>query len=808
MLSPYRVLDFTDERGLLCGQILADLGADVIQVEPPDRSPARRTPPFSTDGTSLTWRAFGRNKRSIVVDPANNADRGWLVDLVRGTDFLVESSGPRVMAAFGLTYDEAAAINPALVYVSISAFGNAGPKSGYAATDLTVQAASGLMIAVGDADRPPLRLDHGHAWANASAEAAAFALVAHHERMRSGAGQHVDISAQQAVGVAACYAHFSALVNTTPTKRSGGGITVGPITVPTIFETLDGFVSLTFFFGPSQGPFARRLMEWMCEEGECDEATRDKDWIGYLGLLLSGAEPLSELDRVVGLIRTFLRTRTSEAVFAEARRRVFMVAPVRTVADMLDDPQLVARDFWVDDGAVTVPGPFARFSAKPIRYRRPAPELGQHTDEVLREPARVRAVAEPAAAPVRPLDDVKVLDFMWLMAGPLSTRGLADFGATVIKIEHPRRVDGTRVLPPFIDGRLDQEFGSPFQTLNAGKRSLAVDPGTPEGKAVILDLVRWADVVTESYSPRALRNWGLDYPALRAHKPSIVMLSSTLFGQDGPYAELPGVGTMGSALAGLIRPVGWPDRPPTGPWGPYTDAIAPRFTLAAILAALDHRDRTGEGQYIDLSQIEASIGFSGPRILEHLVNGAAVGRSGNDHPTMAPHAVYPAAGADQWIAIAVRGDDEWQRLCAVIDRPDLGAHPSLMTAAGRRAALGAIDDAIATWTRGRSTVEIEGRLQQADVAAHAVLDADGWAHDSQLAHRGHVVTVPHSLHGTTVVESTHAVLSRTAAHVARAAPVLGEDTDWVLHEVLGYSNERVAQLRDCGAVPTTGGVPS
>ena len=288
---------------------------------------------------------------------------------------------------------------------------------------------------------------------------------------------------------------------------------------------------------------------------------------------------------------------------------------------------------------------------------------------------------------------------MWVMAGPASTRILADYGATVVRIESPTRVDTARTLQPYHDNQLGPDSSGLFANCNAGKFGISLDLGNPAARAVVHDLVRWADVVTESFSPKAMRAWGFDYESLRKVNPRLIMLSSCLMGQTGPLAKIAGFGNMAAAISGFHNLTGWPDRAPSGVFGAYTDYVAPRFTAMAILAALDHRRRTGEGQYIDQSQAECAIHFLGPAILDYTVNGRVEERAGNSDAAFAPHGVYPAAGDDQWIAIVCRDDDEWRRLCAAMNNEDLARDSRYASAAGRLEHRDAIDSSIASWTR-------------------------------------------------------------------------------------------------------------
>lgn len=806
MLSPYRVLDLTDERGLACGCVLADLGADVIHVEPPGGSSARRRGPFAKGEpdaeASLHWHAWARNKRGVVLDPSEPGDREALLRLVDGADFLVESSGARAMAAAGLDYASLAARNPGLVYVSITPFGPDGPKADYHATDLIVQAASGSMALNGEADRAPLRAGGVSAWAYAGIEAAGAALVAHHERVRSGRGQQVQVSALLSVNLAAAFTMLGGRIGNPRGQRAGGGLQLGPLNMPFIWEAADGFVSLLLMFGGPGARFFDNLVAWMADEGALDAEDAARDWSATIGLVLVGQAESAIVEGLVERIAGFLRARSKAELLEAAIARELLLVPVSTIEDVFASPQLQARDYWRElerDGrTLRYPGPFAQLSRTPVRYRRPAPHVGEHTREVLAEPPRRPAPAGGVERGDLPLSGLKVLDFMWVMAGPASTRVLADYGATVVKVESASPMDLVRVLPPFYGGAPGPENSASFGSLNAGKLSLSLDLRDPAARDVIHDLVRWADVVTDSFSAGAMKTLGFDYESLRQINPDLITLSSCLFGQTGPLSAMSGYGTMGAAVAGLVQPTGWPDRAPCGPFGPYTDWLAPRFTLPTLLAALDHRRRTGQGQQIDQAQAESSLHFMAPALLDYAANGRGIDRVANADPHMSPHGVYPVDGDDEWLAVAVRDDDDWRGLCAALERPDLGGDARLATLEGRRAHAAEVDEAIAQWTRERGGSEAERILQQAGVPAHVVVHGERVADEPQF--HGHFVEAPHALHGRVLVESTRFSLSRTPARIERAGPTLGQDTDRVLREVLGYDDERIASLRAGGTL--------
>jgi benzylsuccinate CoA-transferase BbsF subunit len=363
----------------------------------------------------------------------------------------------------------------------------------------------------------------------------------------------------------------------------------------------------------------------------------------------------------------------------------------------------------------------------------------------------------------------------------------------VVKVESVAKIDAARTFMPFHHNRVGVNNSGLFDDVNAGKLSASVKISKPEGLEVLHDLVRWADVIVDSYSPRARRSLGLDEAALERLNPGAVALSASLFGQEGPLSVLAGYGNLGAALAGFYDVTGWPDRQPAGPYLAYTDYTSAHLTLVAILAAVDHRRRTGEGQWVDLSQSEAGIHYLSPAVLDATVNGRVTSRAGNDDRDLAPHGVYPCAGDDRWVAIACQHDAAWSALCGLLGRDDLAADPGLARAEGRLAHRRELDEAVSAWTAGLAPDEVQDRCIAAGVAAHVVARSSDALADPQLAHRGHFVTLEHP-ERTCVVEGTRFRLSRTPGRPAARAPLLGEHTYEVLSGILGYDDERIGDL--------------
>lgn len=822
MLSPFRVLDLSDERGQLCGQVLADLGADVVLIEPPGGSTSRRVGPFAGDvegaDRSLFHWSYNRGKRSVVLDLDDPADRDALLELVAGADVLVESFDPGELERRGLGRAVLEAANPALVHASITAFGSDGPKAGWAHTDLTIAAASGVASLTGDEDRAPLRVTVPQAFLHAAADAAGAVLVALHERERSGWGQHVDISAQQSHSVASQSFLLSHPGHAGAASRVAGGVRLAGLDtkVQLLWPCKDGQVSVTFLFGSSMGPFTRRLMEWVQEEGFCDERTRDKNWVDYAVMLYDGREPIAEYERLKQILHDFFMTKTKAELFEATFSRRVLIAPVTTTAEIAHSEHLADRGFWQDVACTELadrggapaggsarsagpvarfPGAFAKFSATPLVPRPMPAALGADTAALRAEPRRpVARPTGPAPTGRLPLEGLKVADFMWVFAGPWASRALADLGATVVRVESVHHLDTLRTAGNFQDDKTHPDWSLQFGNLNAGKLSVALDLSKPEARDVALDLVRWSDVVLESFTPKAMKGFGLDYESLRTVKPDLVMASSCLMGQYGRHAHLAGFGTMAAAVSGFFHVTGWPDRQPCGPFGAYTDYVSPRFLLVSVLAALEWRRRTGEGQHIDLSQAEASLQLLAPAVLDYTVNGRVVERAGNDDVRYAPHGIYPALGEDRWVAVAVTDDEQWRALCGLVGRADLAG----LSGAARLECRRSLDEVLASWTEGRTPDEVTALLQGVGVPAHGVQNTVEAFEDPQLDHRGHFVEVPHAAMGRTWVEGCRARLSRTPARVDRGAPTIGEHSWEVLTEVLGYDEERAAELAAAG----------
>jgi benzylsuccinate CoA-transferase BbsF subunit len=395
---------------------------------------------------------------------------------------------------------------------------------------------------------------------------------------------------------------------------------------------------------------------------------------------------------------------------------------------------------------------------------------------------------------VRPLDGLKVLDFFWVAVGPMTTSYLAEYGATVVRVESRRRPDPLRNAPPYGRVREGLDRSGYYAAYNAGKYGLGLNMSHPKARDVVRRLVGWADVVTENFTPGTMQRWGLGYQELARIKPDIIMMSSSMLGHGGPLSRQPGFGPVLSSLSGMTGITGWPDRAPTNPYGAYTDFVVPRFAVPALLAALDHRRRTGRGQHLDISQLEAALHFIAPLVLDYTSNGREPARAGNRHPAAAPHGAFPCRGEDRWCTIACTTDAEWHALCRAMGHLPWTEDERFATMRGRKAHEDELERRIAEWTRGWDASALMQALQAAGVPAGVVQVNRELLEDPQLRHRGHFVWMEHPELGSHPVQRSEFRLSRAAAEHRWPAAHIGQHTVEVCESFLGMSRDEIEAL--------------
>ncbi len=782
MLDDIRVVDLTGAFGLMCGQLLADMGADVQQWVLPEAEQLLADDPH--------WQAYTLGKGVRVVDWRRNLD--LLRAQIARADILLETMGPAALGQAGLTRAELCSINPGLVHVSITGFGSTGPKAGYAYSDLTVTAASGHLFVTGSADRAPLRISCPQAHGHASADAAVAALIALVHRERTGQGQHVDISGQQSTTLALLSRGLDGAVGQDKAERSAYGGSVGGVHLQNQFQAKDGWVVVLQGVLPPLAAFMERLMAWVHEEGLCSEADLRWNWGQAAVQMLQGQITAADWAPVQQGIETLVASLTKRELMDAAVQRRLLIAPVLTVAEVLDSEHLRARDFVQSAPDGRRLGPFARFTDAPLVLRSGVARSWQEVTAAAAE-APYGLGFSPDTGP-GPLAGLKVLDLFWVVAGPGATRMLADYGATVVHVESTQRLDMVRNVPPYVQGTMAPERAACHHTTNCNKLNVTLDLSSAQGREVLTDLVRWADVYTESFAPGVVERMGFGYEQVKALKPDIIMISSCLMGQSGPWSPYAGYGNLAAAVSGFHALTGHRDMPPTGCYGPYTDFTSVRFNALAILAALRHRARTGRGQFIDMAQAEAALHFLAPDCLAYLQAGKVHEAQGNRDRVHAPSGVYPTSGFDRWIAISVMSDSHWRSLCELAEFDDLLA-AGVASLPDRRRHEDAIDERLADWTATQDGPVLETRLQNLGIAAHCVLDTHELFHDAQLRHRQHFIAVGHRDYAGAVVESSRLCLSAVEPRQPTHAPWFGIDNERVLRDLLGYSETQIAALQ-------------
>lgn len=391
------------------------------------------------------------------------------------------------------------------------------------------------------------------------------------------------------------------------------------------------------------------------------------------------------------------------------------------------------------------------------------------------------------------LEELKVIDFTWNITGPLTVKALADYGAEVIRIEGRRRPDLARLQRPFKDDIAGVNRSGLFNQWSTGRLGVALDLAHPRGVEIAKRFVAWADVVVESFAGGSMARMGLGYDELRKVKPDIIMLSTCMQGQTGPHANHPGYGFFLTPLSGFTQISGWPDREPI--WlGPYTDYVGPPLHTLAILAALDYRRRTGKGQYLDMSQYETAVHFMAPLLLDCAVNGRVADRMGNQHVSAAPHGVYRCQGEDRWCAIAIFADEEWRSFRAVIGNPAWAEDARFSSLLARKEDEEELDRLVTQWTVDYSAENVMALMQAGGIAAGVVENAeDLMEKDPQLRHRRFFRELDHPEMGKYRAAGPAYELSALASEV-RSAPLLGEDNEYALKEILGMSDDEIAEL--------------
>ncbi len=800
-------------------------GADVVKVEPLEGDRLRRSDPSmrGRDGEPLNAQFEYINcfKRSAMIDINSAAGALALRRLTSTADVVFDSADGDPDALQG-RYELAAGENPRVVYVALSGFGLTGPYREFRSNDFVDLAAGGFLYITGEAEREPLRA--GGPWAGClvGTLAAAAALAAVRRARTSGHGQLVDVGAMEALAslhqwTLTLYTHQGVVKRRAGNRHAESYHPMGPL------PCRDGWVCI----GVATVP------QW---EGFCVA-------IGMPELLAderfqTGGDRFDHADDLDAIVVPRLREMSSDDLVGRLQEHRVPASPALTVLDLLADRQLASRAYWARSTRL---GPRAVLPERPFRVPgacapfREAPRAGEHTDEVLGEVVRERGGANPTAPRIgadpgtrRFLDGVRVLEFSIAWAGPFAGRFLADLGAEVIKVEHPTargagvtgaggfrakgdlagwqwgRLPGpvfrSGIYPNADPGERPWNRQGVYNKMNRNKRSLCIDLKAAGARDVLADLVRASDVVLDNYSPRGVKSLGIDHESLARWNPRIISVSLSGYGHTGPDRMRVSWGPILESHSGMAAMTGYAGGGPIKMGVALPDPVGGLHCAVAVLTALAERDRTGRGFFVDISQLETYAAIGGEAYLAASASGEAPPRRGNRSPERAPQGVYRCAGDDEWVAISIETDFEWQALCGVVGE-SLGGD-RYRTLAERLEQHDEIDRAIAAWSRGRDKHEVMRTLQGAGVLAAAVMTNQDIVEDEHIAARGFMVEWDQADVGRRRFPGFPIHFTDAGEISMRGSPPLGADNRYVLVDVLGYPEERVLSLTEAGVIAT------
>ncbi len=775
-------------------KLMADLGADVIKVEEPQGDPARRRGPFpngmADPEKSGLFLYLNTNKRGVALDLGHQQEE--LHRLVRWADLLVHNYPPREMAARGIVYDTFRELNPRLVMCSISPFGLTGPHKDYHAYELTVAHAGGwAWLSPGASDRPdlpPLKAFGQQCDFQGGFAAATATLAAYTKALSTGVGEHIDLSVQ------AFIVSFleQAIVYYSYLGRVASRLGQRYMYPWGMYECQDGLI---FLVCPEEDQW-ERLVDLM---GKPEWTTWD---------IFSGrTNRIKNQDALRVYVEEWTRQWKVEDLFHAGQARRLCFAPVLTMAGLARQEQLRARNFFVEvthprAGALTHFGAPYQLHEPWWQIRRPAPLLGEHNAEV--SSFKLQAPSSKSLTPNSrlrmsqlPLEGLRVADFSWVWAGPYCTMHLAHLGAEVIKIESQAHLDLMRRLPIAPKGvKPGYDASGPFNQWNQGKKSIQLNLRKAEGLALAKKLIQHSDVVIDNFATGVMEEIGLGYEELKKLKPGLIVVSISGYGHTGPLKGYMGYGPAIPPLTGLSALTGYPDGPPQELGVSIGDPNAGIMAASAICAALAARQRTGHGQYIDVPLWSAATVLAAEGWMEYAMNGAEPSRQGNRDVWMAPHNCFRCQGEDAWVAIACGSEEEWRALCRVIGQSQLMDDPRFRTVSDRKAHEDELEQLVTAWTTQQDRWELTRTLQAAGVAAFPSMSSKDLVEDAHLNGRGFFTRLPHPQVGAQTHAGIPWLLTNAPNGVRSPAPLLGQHTDEILRDVLGYSDEAIAQLRE------------
>ena len=822
MLTGLEVLDLADEKASFCSKLLADLGAEVIKIERPGGNASRWIGPFWKNiphpERSLFFWYNNTNKLGITLNLEVREGQETFRQLASKADVIIETFSSGYLDRLGLDYGSLSELNPGLILASVTGFGQTGPYRQYKSCDIIASATGGQMYVCGAHDTPPLKPYGEQSYYVASLFAAIGILIALRERNHSGKGQHIDVSLQEAVAATLEHVLVRYLYDKAIPKRQGG---FHPNDSLYLLPCKDGYILLMIDRDWDI------LIGWLDSEGMAKDL-KERKW-------QKEEYRRQYWNHVVDILACWTKAHTRSELFELGQLMRLPWAPIASLEEVINSPQLLEHNFFVsvEHPELTTrfiyPGAPYKFS-HPLQNMRRAPLIGEHNfalrakgggincnlnqidfapqetkinNSNLHSPERRNFAALPQNA----LDGLRILDFTWLLAGPYATRILADFGAEVIKVQSQKTATGA-----------ESNTTGYFNTWNRNKLGITLNMNHPKARDIALRLVKISDVVIENFTPRVMSNWELSYDDLKEVKPDTIMLSMSAMGQTGPWKDFAALGSTIQAFSSVTYLTSFPSKiaspsarndkekiaesPPSGLGYSYADPVAGLFAALAILAALEYRDKTGQGQYIDISEYEAMCSLLGPAILDYTVkhNAATPQGNGPGHILAAPYGCYKCSGKDRWCVIAVFTEEEWKALKRVLGYPAWSKEKRFATYQERKRHIEELDGLLEQWTIKHTPKEVMNLLQQAGIPAGMVEDAKDLATDPHLIARNFFVQAEHPVLGETFSDNTPIKLSHTPARFCQAAPLLGQDNLYVYRDILGMDEQEILKYIEAGVI--------
>jgi crotonobetainyl-CoA:carnitine CoA-transferase CaiB-like acyl-CoA transferase len=786
-LKGFRALDLTDLSGQLCGRLLADLGMEVIKIEPPGGDPVRNLAPFvkSADGKllSTTFAHLNAGKASKVLDLETDAGRTGLRQLVETADVVIESFQPGELDTKGLGYKDLAAINPGIVMASISAFGQTGPKKNYACNDLVALAESGFLFISGDPSLAPCKPPETQAYYFASLFATAGLLAALYRRERTGQGDHIDASMQETL---ATQEHIIRLWATEKQVLKRAGSQHGSVAPAKIFQCRDGFVYLYV----TRQHWKLFLSVWKDHAAVFDTP----DW-------LNNVYRRAHADELNPAVEAFIGKFTMAEITDLLQAKGIPCVPVNTPMGFANDEHVRGRGFMAPVehagfGSTRQPAmPFVIDGARPAVGS--VPPLDSWRDSSVKRVAPTKTTFVPNSDN-GPLDGMRIVSFDHVLAGPYGTTILAELGADVFKIESSK--GGMDPFRFFGTGE-DPNLSPRFLEFNRNKRSFTVNLKHPKGQGVLHDLVAKADAVLDNYSVDVVERIGLSYDQLCRVKPDIVNLRMPGLGTTGPKRHFSTVGVNITSFTGLTYMWNHPGNthPPIGSQTVFPDYVSGTLCAIIIISGVLHRDRQKRGAFIDLAQSEATAFMIGANLMEAASTGTDPEPVGNASIAIAPHDCYPCKGEDRWCVIAAENEEQWTALAQLLGG-GIGQDQRFKTNAERLKNCAALNAIIAQWTQDQDAFALRDQLQKAGIPGGAVQTGEDLTNDPQLKERGFVVAVNNPRLGRVVLPNFPLHFANAKLTRRWEFPVLGRDTEAVLRDVVGYDEATIAAHKRDGVL--------